>query len=53
MPLLWALFGSGNGPRRDFGDFPGMVSALLAAGATVPTTAEMLEPSDAVLEIFP
>ncbi|HEX4167807.1 MAG TPA: ankyrin repeat domain-containing protein, partial [Bryobacteraceae bacterium] len=46
--LSWAIYGSGNGWRRDTGDFVGTVRALLEAGATLPPHAEELEPSDAV-----
>jgi Ankyrin repeat/Ankyrin repeats (many copies) len=51
--LAWAIFGSGNGWRRDTGDFVGTIQALLDAGATLPPHAEELEPSDAVLEVLP
>jgi ankyrin repeat protein len=51
--LSWAIFGSGNGFRRDTGDFVGTVQALLAAGAVVPEGAEELEPGEAVLELLP
>lgn len=51
--LSWALFGSGNGWHRETGDFVGTVRALLDAGAVLPTHAESLEPSDAVLEVLP
>jgi ankyrin repeat protein len=51
--LSWAVFGSGNGWRRDTGDYPGVVRALLDAGAKWPPHAEELEPSDAVLEMLP
>jgi hypothetical protein len=51
--LGWAIFGSGNGWRRDTGDYVGVVRALLEAGATIPLHAETLEPSDAVLEMLP
>ena len=47
--LGWAIYGSGNGWRRDTGDFVGTVRAMLEAGAIVPPEAEALEPSDAVL----
>src|SRR5262252_894045 len=50
--LGWALYGSGNGWHRDTGDFDGTVQALLGAGAVVPSGAEELEPSEAVLEIL-
>lgn len=51
--LSWAIFGSGNGWRRDTGDYVGTVRALLDAGAIIPENAESLEPSDAVLEMLP
>jgi ankyrin repeat protein len=51
--LGWAVFGSGNGWRRDTGDYVGTVQALLQAGATLPPHAEDLEPSEAVLEVLP
>ena len=51
--LSWALYGSGNGWRRDTGDFVGTVRALLDAGAVLPPHPEALEPSDAVLEVLP
>jgi ankyrin repeat protein len=51
--LGWALYGSGNGWHRDTGDFIGTVQALLSAGAVVPSSAEELQPSDAVLELLP
>lgn len=51
--LAWAIFGSGNGWRRDTGDYVGTVQALLEAGATLPEHAQELEPSDAVLEVLP
>ncbi len=50
--LAWALFGSGNGWRRDTGDYVGTVQALLEAGAVVPPSPEGLEPSEAVLEVL-
>lgn len=51
--LSWAIYASGNGWRRDAGDFVGTVRALLEAGAVMPPDAEKLEPSDAVLEVLP
>jgi hypothetical protein len=51
--LSWALYGSGNGWRRDTGDFVSTVRALVDAGAVVPPDPEALEPSDAVLEVLP
>jgi ankyrin repeat protein len=52
-PLSWAVYGSGNGWRRDTGDFVGTIRALLDAGATFPPHVEEFEPSDAVLEMLP
>jgi ankyrin repeat protein len=49
----WALYGSGNGWRRDTGDFVSTIRELLKAGAVVPPDPEVLEPSDAVLEVLP
>jgi hypothetical protein len=51
--LAWAVYGSGNGWRRDTGDFVGTIRSLLEAGATLPPNAEELEPSEAVLEVLP
>jgi hypothetical protein len=51
--LSWAVYASGNGWRRDTGDFVATVRLLLQAGATVPSNAEDLEPSDAVMELLP
>jgi hypothetical protein len=51
--LSWAIYGSGNGWRRETGDYVGIVQALLDAGAALPPNAEELEPSDAVLEVLP
>jgi hypothetical protein len=51
--LGWAIYGSGNGWRRDTGDFPATIQALLEAGATFPPHAEEWEPSEAVLEMLP
>lgn len=51
--LSWAIYGSGNGWRRDTGDYVGTIRALLDAGASVPPHAAELEPSDAVLEMLP
>jgi hypothetical protein len=50
--LGWALYGSGNGWRRDTGDFVGTVQALLEGGAVVPPGGEELEPSESVLELL-
>ncbi len=51
--LSWAVYGSGNGWRRDTGDFVRTIRALLEAGAKIPPNAEELEPSEAVLEMLP
>ena len=51
--LSWAVYASGNGWRRDSGDFVGTVRLLLQAGAIVPPNVEGLEPSDSVLELLP
>ncbi len=52
-PLAWAVYGSGNGWRRDTGDYVATIRALLDAGAILPSHAEELEPSEAVLEMLP
>jgi ankyrin repeat protein len=51
--LSWAIYASGNGWRRDGGDFVTTVRLLLQAGAIVPPHAEDLEPCDSVLELLP
>ncbi len=51
--LSWAIYASGNGWRRDTGDFVRTVRLLLEAGAIMPPNAEDLEPSDSVLELLP
>jgi len=51
--LSWAVYASGNGWRRDNGDFVTTIRLLLQAGAIVPPQAEDLEPSDAVMELLP
>jgi ankyrin repeat protein len=51
--LAWAVYGSGNGWRRETGDYVGTIRALLDAGASLPPHVEALEPSDAVLEVLP
>ena len=51
--LSWAVFGSGNGWHSDTGDYVATIRALLDAGATLPSHAQELEPSDAVLEMLP
>jgi ankyrin repeat protein len=51
--LSWAIYASGNGWRRDTGDFVTTVRLLLEAGAVLTPNAEDLEPSDSVLELLP
>jgi ankyrin repeat protein len=51
--LAWAVYGSGNGWRRETGDYVETIRALLDAGAILPPHVEALEPSDAVLEVLP
>src|ERR1700733_4927095 len=50
-PLGWALYGSRNGWHRDTGDYPGVVEALLSAGAKAPGPIEELEAPEEVLEV--
>lgn len=50
--LSWAIYASGNGWRRNTGDFVGIVQALLESGAIIPPDAEKLEPSEQVLELL-
>jgi ankyrin repeat protein len=51
-PLGWALYGSEHGWRRDAGDYPHTVEALLLAGANVPRPVEELEAPEEVLEVI-
>jgi ankyrin repeat protein len=51
-PLAWALHGSLNSWHRDKGDYPGVVRALLAAGAPIPKPERPLEATEEVLEII-
>jgi ankyrin repeat protein len=51
-PLGWALHGSEHGWRRDAGDYPHTVEALLLAGAKVPRPVEELEAPEEVLEVI-
>jgi hypothetical protein len=51
-PLGWALYGSEHGWRRDVGDYPHTVEALLSAGAKVPGPVEELEAPEEVLEVI-
>jgi ankyrin repeat protein len=50
-PLGWALYGSEHGWRRDQGDFPLTVEALLSAGAKLPRPVEELEAPEEVLAV--
>jgi ankyrin repeat protein len=51
-PLGWALYGSEHGWRRDAGDYPRTVEALLLAGAKVPRPVEEIEAPEEVLEVI-
>lgn len=51
-PLGWAIFGSVHGWRRQTGDYPEAVEALLAAGAKAPKVTPVLEASDAVRAVL-
>ncbi len=51
-PLRWALYGSEHGWRRDAGDYPHTVEALLLAGAKVPRPVEEIEAPEEVLEVI-
>jgi ankyrin repeat protein len=51
-PLGWALYGSEHGWRRDQGDYPRTVEALLSAGAKVPRPVEEIEAPEEVLEML-
>jgi ankyrin repeat protein len=51
-PLGWALHGSLHGWHRDTGSYPGVVLALLDAGATIPQMDRPLEATEEVLEII-
>jgi ankyrin repeat protein len=51
-PLAWALHGSQNSWERGTGDYPGVVRALLAAGANIPRPERPLEATEEVLEIL-
>ncbi len=50
--LGWGIYGSGGGWHRETGDFVGSIEALLDAGAKAPEHPEVLDPSEAVLELF-
>ena len=51
-PLGWALHGSEHGWRRDAGDYPQTVEALLLAGAKVARPVEEIEAPEEVLEVI-
>jgi ankyrin repeat protein len=51
-PLGWALHGSEHGWRRESGDYPQTVEALLSAGAKVPRPVEEIEAPEEVLEVI-
>jgi ankyrin repeat protein len=51
-PLGWALYGSRHGWRRDAGDYPHTVEALLLAGGKVPGPVEEIEAPEEVLEVM-
>ena len=50
-PLGWALYGSEHGWRRDKGDYPLTVEALLLAGAKLARPVEELDAPEEVLEV--
>jgi ankyrin repeat protein len=51
-PLGWALYGSEHGWRRDAGNYPDTVEALLSAGARVSRPVEEVEAPEEVLEVI-
>jgi hypothetical protein len=51
-PIGWATFGSEHGWCRDTGDYPGVVRALVRAGARRPRQLSGTEPVKAVLREF-
>ncbi|MGH9592580.1 MAG: ankyrin repeat domain-containing protein, partial [Bryobacteraceae bacterium] len=51
-PLGWAIHGSKNGWRRAQGDYPGVVEALIDAGAEAPELTDGLEASEPVREVL-
>jgi ankyrin repeat protein len=51
-PLGWALYGSENSWRRDQGDYPRTVEALLAAGAKLSRPVEDVEATEEVLDVL-
>lgn len=50
-PLGWALYGPRQGWRRDAGDYPHTVEALLEAGAKLPGPVDELQAPEEVLEV--
>jgi ankyrin repeat protein len=50
--LGWGIYGSGGGWHRETGDYVGAIQALLDGGAKAPEHPEVLDPSEAVLELF-
>ena len=51
-PLGWAVHGSENSWHRDQGDYPGVVEALLHAGAKAPPLRDEVEMSDAIRAVL-
>jgi ankyrin repeat protein len=51
-PLGWALYGSEHGWHRETGDYPGVVRALLAAGAKAPGDIDSVEAAEEVLAVL-
>ncbi len=51
-PLGWALYGSEHGWHREKGDYPGVVRALLAAGAKAPEDIDQIDATEEVLAVL-
>lgn len=51
-PLFWTLYGSVHGWRCHTGNYPGVVDALLDAGATAPPVTGDLPASEAVRDVL-
>ena len=51
-PLAWGLHGSLHSWEREKGDYPGVVAALLAAGASIPKPELPLQATEDVLELI-
>lgn len=51
-PIGWALHGSLHSWQHDKGDYPGVVRALIAAGAEMPRPGRPLEAAEDVLEVI-